>query len=393
MRLACCAARDAVDGRCAALALTGGGPRALASFCTLAPRLRSLASLELHVGESEWRQPRLMRFVCGADGLGAALAALPNPALLTSLTWTGVDVDALGAKRKRARQLEAALAHLSGLRRLALHWGFQADERSDDYDDASDQAAAAFGALRRLGALEDLTIEINLEICSEEADEFVLYAYPPLGADVLPWRALERVALLNDGAALLPLFLQPEVAPQLGRLRSLHVRTNEDWKAEALTGALAALFQAPWLSQLTSLRLEGLEMRDSCRRKIFEALPAPDAPRTLLPAIQELHVCWSSRCDDAPDGLRRLLGACRLGALRDLRLQGFSNARSGLAGRAAELTALTALALGDEWSPWREDTWRFVAGEEGGGSSGGGSGAGGSGSRAVQLAAFLAPRG
>ena len=369
MRLACRAARDAVDACCTALSRVRQGTGAVAELGRLAPRLRSLACVDLRCRRSDFA------------AIGAALAALPNPGLLTRLDLSTLDFDALGLDRDGAWRLEAALSNLTGLRRLALHWLMDAKEMKLR-ESMSERVAAALSMLRPLPELADLELCLDVHL-SHNADKLPLYTAPPASAELLPWHQLERVALLRDAAALLPLLTQPEVAPQLSRLRALRILFQDELHTDIAAASLVALFQAPWLSQLTSLRLEGLTLGDDNCRKVFEALPAPDEPRTLLPAIQELHFCadWCVFVDNTPDAQRRLLAVCSLGALRELVLAGFRGVRSGLAERVDELTALTSLDLG------RYDTWRYVA-EKG---DGGGAPAAVAAERAEQLAMFLTP--
>ena len=403
MRLACRAARDAVDARCAALTVTWDYDSPLRQLARLAPRLRSLANLHIEC---------LAQF-SDYDRLGAALGALPNPALLTRLKFGYVDACALGADRDAAARLAAVLARFTALRSVALRWLISIDDLIENDDDSyglmGDLAAAALSVLRRLPALAELFVDLELLGEDEGEESCPLYTNPPpRGAGLLPWRTLERLTLVSAGAPLLlPALTQEEVAPQLTRLRALSIALSG--RPAELLEPLTALWRAPWLRQLTSLRLmelmgeHGEDSDGAATRAIFDALPAADgggggargAP--LMPALQELTV-WNldyydydgrRRTVAGADGLRRLLGACMLGALRRLVLRTFDGARGVLAARASELTALTELDLGSD-AIWR-------AAEAGAGGGGGGDGneaaLAAAAARVSQLAAFLQQQG
>ena len=379
-RLACRAARDALDGRCAALSLPGRPLDALPALGTLAPRLRSLRSLSIEVrgvtAHVEYNCASMHEWLldtAGSGGFAAALAALPNPSALAELSLDGVDTDALGADPGGVERLGAALANLAGLRRLHLAFFVCI---GDDQEQASPEqcgrAVIAIGFMRRLRALAEL--DIRLEMNTDQCPRSVLFQEAPRDAALLPWRELERVTLRAEASLLLPQLTQPAAAPQLTRLRALCLELEgASFSDEFGVAMFRPLFQAPWLSQLTRLALEGFY-----NHRVFDALPPASAlalPRPLLlPAIEELQLSFMDLYDDTSRALQRLLGACGLGALRSLTFCDGASARGEVAKYAAALTALTKLYLG------YKDEWRF---DEAGG--------GGEDARAQQLAAFLAP--
>ena len=263
-----------------------------------------------------------------------------------------------------------------------------------------ERAAAAFGVLRRVPNLADLLIWVRLDIDRDDESTPPLYAQPLRGAKLLPWRTLESLALQADGAALLPLLTQPEVAPQLSRLRALCVGFQNYFddgycRSAIHASPLAPLWRAPWIGQLTRLRLSGLSHYCGHYRGFFEALPA--APGALLlPQMQQLHIALDDEgfLDELPSaaqGVRRLFGACSPGELRGLTFEGFEGTRGALAPHASALTALTSLRLGCK-DRWAADA--NAAAGSGGGGGGGGSDAGAAAvaARAQSLAAFLARR-
>ena len=380
MRRACRAARDALDGRLAALSACGYDMVLLRG---MAPRLRGLVRLELDSHVRDF------------GALGDALAPLPSPALMTKLVLAGVDADALGEDPLCARRLAAALARLSELRSLELHWSL-----SGVAQDMPARAAAALAPLRRLPALAELKLAIESPLDYDDGAPPLYSRSPPRAADLLPWRQLESIALREHGAALARVLTQREVATQLSRLQALTLDLNAkaddcDWlHVSRALQPLAPLWRAPWIGQLTKLELLDLSTSEHCRhcRGFFEALPAPGgAP--LMPRMRQLHISVHG-----PDfferrlvsvgrkEVARLLGACALGGLRRLTLEGFDGVRHELTRHAAAMTALTSLRF---W--FSEEDWRAEAGGDDEGSGGGGDGgAAAAAARAEQLAAFLA---
>lgn len=357
MRLTCRGARADVDARWTGLAplCTVLNEEMVPTLRGLAPRLHSLMRLDLDWGLED------------LGGFGDALAALPNPLALTRLSFGRANADEL-SDCDIAQRLAAGLARLRGLRRLTLQWGMTSASlypwRTELHLSMHARTAAALGTLRRLPALAEL--EIDLTFLGESGAGMMkqLRRFPG-GAGLLPWSQLEGLALVNDGVALAPLLMQPPVAQQLTRLRALSASVKRCEVAQLFAVSLAPLWRMPWLSQLTRLCLTGIDEDRRYCRAFFEALPAagwpaPSRGPPLLPQVQDLCVAgrelYSGMAMDTPDGLERLLGACNLGTLRRLELQGFRDVRRGVAGHAARLTALTELRFtpglpNSTWSP------------------------------------------
>lgn len=113
VRLACRAARDALDARRTTLQ---GRSDTVAPLVTMAPRLRSLEGLAFNDLLEDF------------GGLGDALAALPSPQLLTflelgdGLMEIQLDADDLGADEEGAARVSRGLARLTGLRAMRVNW-------------------------------------------------------------------------------------------------------------------------------------------------------------------------------------------------------------------------------------------------------------------------------
>ena len=372
LRLVCRAARDALDGRCAALGVKAPSmTAAVAALARAAHRLHGVR--ELGVGATAYydgypHSTDLRDF----GALAAALEALPSPQLLTALRLDHFDADELGRDKRRAAKLAAALARFGALRRVELNLKMKADPEADiaDFRRMPARAAAALSALRRLPALAELKLVMDIGIVGADTEP-ILYFKPPAGSGLLPWGQLESLALEDDGAAFLPVLYQPAVAKQLGRLQALSCDLNTQRDLATVMSAmmaapLAPLWTQPWVRNLRRLRLAGLDIRRSHMRSFYATLPplappgAPAAP-PLLPAVEELTIKGWGLSSGEPDGLRRLLAACNLGSLRRLELQGFgAGARGEVAARASELTALRELSLGGGIA-WRAEAGGLVA--------------------------------
>ena len=336
MRLTCRAARDAIDGRLRAApkrrARTMGAAVALLS--RLAPRLRSLERLWLDAVEDYHFARRRGMIVPGDGGgsgsdsdseseegpslrsfgaLAGALEALPSPALLTRLALHKVDADALGDDKLGARALAAALARLTALRRLDLRLKMVSDHSGDPdgYKRQTARAARALAALRRLPALADLRLTLCIAVVDDGArrrpPEPLLYYQLPRGAQMLPWRTLERIDFFEDAAALLPVLLQPGVARQLTRLRALRCNLNSggmDSSPQLFARPLGYLWDAPWLRQLTRFELLGLYTGCAHHHGVFQALMNAQFCRGMFPP----------RASDFGKELRQLVAILGAGA-------------------------------------------------------------------------------
>ena len=312
MRLACRAARDAIDGRrraaAARRARTMGA--AVAVLARLAPRLHKLESLRVDAVEDYGclaRGPSLRSF----GGLAGALEALPSPALLTRLDLCRIDADALARDAAGAQLLAAALGRFTVLRRLELGLTMKSDRHGNwrAYKTMPSRAAAALAPLRQLRALRQLVLSLDVAMASHDSEPPIYWHLPRNGADLLPWRQLEGLSLLADAAALAPLLARRDVAPQLTRLRALEIDLAPGGHSvsgnEEFVRPLAPLWGAPWLSQLTRLSFKRLVADSDHCRGFFEALPTESGGAT---AGEQLERLLAAEGIDLPPGAARDLG-------------------------------------------------------------------------------------
>ena len=307
LRLVCRAARDDfVDGRVTHLQLERHFSPSTPYSVRMARRLRRLARLVIRDMLCDERPAAVAAFLSALPGRGAALKELE----LDTLWCSG---------RIQVGELSAALGGLAALDALELAVTMHAP--GDATQVLGALCAAAPPAAR-------LALQLDCRGRSWGADE-ALAALVPLGR-------LERLAFeieMPKAPGVLAQLFEPDTAAALTALRSLAVSCyGEPPPLRPASGS-----RAPWLSQLTELRVAG--------RGAFAFLSGALAPRA-LPLLEELSydACVDERAPHAPaTDLAALLAACEPAALRSLHAAGVRH--NDVVRLAERLPALNGLDL------------------------------------------------
>ena len=299
LRLVCRAARDElVDGRCTALRPRYRFLGSVAPVLGAAPRLRCLETLTVP----------FVAFASDAAAFAALVARLPGG----GAALREVRLGSIGSAAASSEQLAAAISAMSGLRLL------KASALCAVAETAAPQLTALGAGIASTPSLLALGIDGGAD--AVEFDE-------RLGA-LMPLGRLQRLKLSNNVApAVLSQLAEPDAAAALTALRSLKMLVW-GWGP----GERPSFLQAPWLSQLTRLRLDGLSQD-------LNAFAAALPPGSLL-GLRELDIAASTNGPDPPALAHALFTtACNPAALQTLSLSGFP-----IADTVRTIEALPALA-------------------------------------------------